>query len=228
MVSRLWVSVIITLGVGFLSAGAAYSQGAPQFPQSPAPRAVTLPVAFEENRGQFERHVAYRARTRSGTVTIGDDGSITVSGSVSRFRLDGARRAQPQGTDQLPARAVTTAATTGIDGFRTCRSTAACVSPRCIQASTGCGRRSIGRLSTTSSCTPRLSRSGSRWSSAGPRGWLSSTATCGCRRLAAKPDTVVLARIRVLAGYDVRSRRAGGFADRAPGLRSAATIGGYR
>jgi hypothetical protein len=90
------------LAVAFIAllARPTYSQTLP-----PARAAVTVPVVFEANRGQFDDGVAYRARTRRGTVTIRDEGSIDVSRPGSPFRLAGSRPVQPVGIDQLAARA---------------------------------------------------------------------------------------------------------------------------
>ena len=74
---------------------------------------LKLPVAFEENKGQLEEHLAFGVRTIGGTLGIGRDGAVIVSAAetapartdgVTTFHLVGGRRVQAIGTDPVPGR----------------------------------------------------------------------------------------------------------------------------
>jgi hypothetical protein len=82
-------------------------------PGARAAGAVKVPIAFEQNSGQFEPRLAYLARAGRGTVGIGHDGTVTVSGyehgladrqGIAPFHLVRARSVQPAGVDRRPGR----------------------------------------------------------------------------------------------------------------------------
>src|SRR5262245_41056836 len=107
MIRRICVSLITTLAVALLGTSAAYSQTRPEPAQSPPQRSVSLPVAFEENRGQFDPAVAYSARVGDRRLAVGDDGSVTIADcrtqSATRIHLVAARHDRVLPLDRLPA-----------------------------------------------------------------------------------------------------------------------------